>query len=282
MVVERPEPDLARPPAAQPEPDWLTSRICIAHAQPVYGGLIVKALQCHACVKRRMEEPAMPGMILVILDRPEAAPTLLGHASRLADLLGSAVVHALIIRMPPHATILSSEEVLTRQQEDRVRAREQTRAIALTDAFREGMRKVIHAAHLTDVEGDVSRIVAARGSAADFLVIGQSVPRHYDAGWQIIQTALFKTDRPVLVVPQTAGNGFGRRVALAWRDDNRTIRAVLSAMRCFAQIEHLFVLAGQKEGRPLPHMPDILVEHSVPAELRILPSWATIIWRDTT
>jgi len=213
----------------------------------------------------------MPGMILAILDRPEATPTLLAHASRLADLLGSAVVHALIIRVPPRATILPSEEVLTRRQEDRVRAHEQTRAIALTDAFREWMRNAVHTAHLADVEGDASELVATRGSAADFLVIGQSVPRQYDAGWQSIQTALFKTDRPVLVVPPIASDRFGRRVALAWRDDNRTIRAVLAAMRCLGQIEHLFVLAGQREGRPPPLMPDILVEHLVPAQLRILP-----------
>lgn len=213
----------------------------------------------------------MPGMILTILDRPEAAPTLLGHAGCLADLLGSALVQALIIRRPPLATILPSEEVLTRQREDRVRAREQTRAVALTCAFHEWMRNAEYTARLTDVEGDAGGIVAARGSAADFLVIGQSVPRQYDAGWQGIQTALFKTDRPVLVVPPIASDRFGRRVALAWRDDNRTIRAVLAAMRCFGRIEHLFVLAGQKQGRPLPHMPDILVEHSVPAELHILP-----------
>jgi nucleotide-binding universal stress UspA family protein len=105
---------------------------------------------------------------------------------------------------------------------------------------------------------------------ADFLVIGQSRHRQYGTSWQAIHAALFDTDRPVLLVPASARDGFGRRVALAWRDDSRTTRAVLAAMRCFTQLEALFVLAGQKTGQT-PRVPDILVEHSIAAELHILP-----------
>jgi nucleotide-binding universal stress UspA family protein len=213
----------------------------------------------------------MTGVVLAILDWPEAAPVLLRAAARLADLLGGAAVHALIIRTPPYATIVPSEEILTKQHEDRIRAHEQARATALTEIFRDWMRCTDRDAHLSDVEGVATEAVAARGSAADFLVIGQPVRRQYGTGRQAIHAALFETDRPVLVVPPVAGDGFGRRVALAWRDDNRTIRAVLAAMRCFTQLAHLFVLAGQRRGEPPPHLPDILVEHSVVAELYILP-----------
>ena len=213
----------------------------------------------------------MPGVVLAIFDQPEAAPVLLRAAARLADLLGDAVVHALIIRTPPLATILVSEEVLTKRQEDRVRAHEQARAAALTEIFRDWIRHADHAAHLSDMEAVAAEVVTTRGSAADFLVIGQSLRHQYGISWQATHPALFETDRPVLIVPSAAGAGFGRRVALAWRDDNRTIRAVLAAMHCFTQLEHLFVLAGQREGAPPPRVPDILVEHSVAAELHILP-----------
>ena len=58
----------------------------------------------------------MPGVILAYLDQPAAAPTLLRAAAHLADLVGGAEVHALIVRTPPEATIMPSEEVLTPSQ----------------------------------------------------------------------------------------------------------------------------------------------------------------------
>jgi len=45
---------------------------------------------------------------------------------------------------------------------------------------------------------------------------------------------MFATDRPVLLVPSDCAVEFGRRVAIAWRDDERATRAVLAAIRCLA------------------------------------------------
>jgi nucleotide-binding universal stress UspA family protein len=213
----------------------------------------------------------MPGVILAVLDDPAAMSPLLGAAARLADLIGGALVHALIVRAPPHAAILHGEEILTAQQADSIRAQEQARAAALTQVFLDWQRDTGRAADLSNVEGVAADIVATRGAVADFLVIGHSARRPYGTGRDAIHAALFDTDRPALVVPAAAGDGFGRRVALAWRDDSRTIRAVLAALRCFTQLDHLVVLAGRKEGAPPPRLPDILVEHGIAAELRILP-----------
>jgi nucleotide-binding universal stress UspA family protein len=219
---------------------------------------------------KRREEVAMRGVILVILDQPETAPALLRAAARLADLLNGAAVHALIIRTPPRATILPTEEMLTKQWEDRIRAVEQAREAALTEVLHEWTQHANRAANLSVVEAIASDVVASRGAAADFVVIGQSTRQQHYANWQAIHAALFETDRPVLVVPPKAGDGFGRRVAVAWRDDTRTTRAVLTAMRCFSQVERVIVLAGHREGRPLPRMPELLVEHSVAADLHVL------------
>jgi hypothetical protein len=90
----------------------------------------------------------MHGVILAILDQTETAPVLLRAAGRLAGLLGGAAVHALIVRTPPIATILPSEEVLTKQREQRVRAQEQARAVGLTEVFNDWMRHADCAAHL--------------------------------------------------------------------------------------------------------------------------------------
>jgi nucleotide-binding universal stress UspA family protein len=93
---------------------------------------------------------------------------------------------------------------------------------------------------------------------------------------QRIQAALFATDRPVLVVPPNPVASIGRRIAIAWRDDRRTIRAVLSALRCLGLAESVHVLAGVREGAPPARLPEILVEHGIAAELHAIPIGAGV------
>ncbi len=213
----------------------------------------------------------MPGMILALLDDPTAAPRLLAAAARLAELSGGAAINALIARSPPLASIIASEEVLTKQREARLRAEEQQRAASLSEVFRNWAPHAKGGAHLTDVEAIVTDAIVRHGPAADFVVIEQPVRRYRGTAWQAMLAALFQTDRPVLVVPSQPAPQFGRRIAVAWRDDDRTIRAVLAAMRCLGDVAQLFVLAGQREGAARPQMPQIVVEHRVTAELFVLP-----------
>jgi nucleotide-binding universal stress UspA family protein len=213
---------------------------------------------------------AMPGVILVILDHPEEASGLLTATSCLADLIGGAVINALIARTPPQATI-STEEILTKQRENYIRAQEQVRAAAIAQVFRDWLRSASSVAHISDIEVVAAEAVAQRGPNADFVVIEQPAHRRHGRNAQTISSALFETDRPVLVVPPGCKKDFGRRIAVAWRDDNRTISAVRAAMRCLGHVERLLVLAGQRDGAARPQMPEILVEHGVPAELFVLP-----------
>ena len=86
-----------------------------------------------------------------------------------------------------------------------------------------------------------------------------------------IRAALFETDRPVLIVPEQAPVPFGRRIAIAWRNDERTIKAVLSALRIAGDAEDIHVMAGVRAGAPPPRLPDLLNEHGVAATLHVLP-----------
>ena len=47
---------------------------------------------------------------------------------------------------------------------------------------------------------------------------------------------------------------FGRRVAIAWRDDGRATKAVLSALHCLRKAEHVFVSTGTR-GDATPQVP---------------------------
>jgi nucleotide-binding universal stress UspA family protein len=229
-------------------------------------GLLCRLRKCREAAKA-----LMPGIILALLDDPTTAPRLLAAAARLAELSGGAAINALIARAPPLASIIASEEVLTKQREALLWAEEQVRAGSLTEVFRNWAPYTKSGAHLIDVEAIVTDAIVRHGPAADFVVIEQPVRRYRGTAWQAMLVALFETDRPVLVVPSNPSPLFGRRIAVAWRDDDRTIRAVLAAMRCLGDVAQLFVLAGQREGAVRPQMPQIVVEHRIPAELLVLP-----------
>lgn len=217
----------------------------------------------------------MPGVILAVVERPEMAARVLTAVGWLADLTGAARVNVLAIRTPPLATIMPTEQILTREQEARLRAGEQHRIDALEAIFdawtgtAEGRRI---AAEWHDTEGRAAEIVGTWGRRADFIVLKRPWPRDVAPDRQAIHAALFDTGRPVLVVPPKRQPGpFGRRVAIAWRNDGRTTKTVLAAMRWLGRAERIDVLVGAREASPPPHLPDILDEHGLSAALHALP-----------
>ena len=104
-----------------------------------------------------------------------------------------------------------------------------------------------------EVRADPVAEIEQRGSRADLIVIARPVEGDERARRHAFRAALLKSGRPVLVVPpQGASPDFGRRVAIAWRDDEHTAKAVLAALRYVAGAEQVFVLAGMREGRAVP------------------------------
>jgi nucleotide-binding universal stress UspA family protein len=214
----------------------------------------------------------MSGVILAVLDYPDAAEALLRAAQRLAELSGATRVNALLVRTPPE-TMISVEEVLTAQRETMLRDEEARRAEAVRavfDAWSAAAPRGIDT-EWSDVDGIAELLVEERGRRADYLVIEQPVRSDYGASSHALRAALFATDRPILLVPPRYSADFGRRVAIAWRDDARAAKAVLAALRCLTQAESVFVLAGMRAGTAPPSLPPILSEHGVAAELHVLP-----------
>jgi nucleotide-binding universal stress UspA family protein len=208
-------------------------------------------------------------VILTVLDHPAAAGALLAAARRLALLTGARHVNALFVRAPPEACIAPSEEILTARREAELRAVEAMRCDAVRTSFDVWLPDTEQAGIAVDwidVDGVAETVVEERGTRADFLVIEQPARHDYGTSWHALHAALFATDRPVLVVPAGSCEGFGRHVAIAWRDDERTTKAVLAGLRCLSRAERVFLLAGVRTDAA-PAMPAILVEHGVDAEM---------------
>jgi nucleotide-binding universal stress UspA family protein len=227
----------------------------------------------------------MSGVILAVPDRPDAAPRVLAGAARLAELTGARRINVLAIRTPPLSTIVPSEEVLTAPREQRIREQESLRTEALKQAFDTWSRRA-PAAELntewTDIEGLADRLVSEWGRRADFIVLKRPTDHPLEQERLAIHAALFDTGRPVLVVPPDRSAGwFGQRIAIAWRDDERTIKAALSVLRWAAKAREVQVLAGTRDVSRSPRLPAIFEEHGVAARLHVLPITGQQAFGDT-
>ena len=213
----------------------------------------------------------MTGVILAFLAQPEAADAVLSSAERLAALCGATRINGLAVRLPPVETILPSEEVLTRHQEVWIREREGHRVDALRAAFK-GWAAARPGRELItewfDVEAGAVAALKEYGSRSDVIVLSRPSGRDSAAEQQAVHGALFDAERPVLVLPaRTAPAPFGRRVAIAWRDDPRTVKAVLAALHFLGAVEHIDVITGVRAGAAEPRLPAIFEEHGKPAVL---------------
>src|ERR1700744_1498694 len=123
--------------ASRPERKPIDRRRCTGLPHRLgYSGRSDDGLSCRPRKCRGTAKVLMPGVILVLLGDPAAEARLLAAAGRLAEVTGGAAITALIVRSPPLASIIASEEVLTKRREALLRAEEQARADSLSEIFR--------------------------------------------------------------------------------------------------------------------------------------------------
>ena len=216
----------------------------------------------------------MSDVILVVLDRPEAATHLLHAAERLAVLAGGARVNALAIRTPPGYIALTSEANMSGGLLEALAADEEQRIATLEAAFTNwaaGLSEAPFTARWSSVEGLADPVIGEAGRRADFVVVARPAADDEEPTRRTFRAALFRTERPVLVVPPGQVPVFGNRVAIAWKDDTRAAKAVLPALRCLARAERLHVLAGVRQGAGPPALPQVFLDHGIKAELHIVP-----------
>jgi nucleotide-binding universal stress UspA family protein len=219
----------------------------------------------------------MSGVILAVVEHPESAHQTLAAARRLASLMGSARINVLAVRVLPESTIMPTEEILTSYQATQIRRREEERVAALHATFESWAttaRAASVAVEWVDVEGPADTLVSEWGRRSDFLVLNCPASRDNVPDRLKLQAALFDTDRPVLMVPPGPAVSFGECVTIAWRDDKRTIRSVLAALRLLSQAREVHVVAGVRAGLPAPGLPEILAEHGIAATLHVMEAVA--------
>ena len=215
----------------------------------------------------------MSNVVLALLTRTETAPVILAGAERLAVLLDGACIEAMVMRMLAISTTLVTEEILSKEREKKFRDPEVERAAALHRIFDAwaGRHAGIKEPRWIDDEGLIETLVKTRGQRADYIVVGRPDAHAERAEHDALHAAVFATDRPVLMMSPLAKAEFGKIVAIAWRDDKFSLRALLAALRCIQHAEQVHILMGRRPGNAPPKIPDVFTEHDVAVTGHELP-----------
>jgi len=215
----------------------------------------------------------MSAVILALLESPAAATAVLRAAARAAQLMRARKINVLAIRAPAKSAKLENPD-----SNGPATAVERARTLQLCAAFQEwaaGAENQLVPIEWVEVEGHAAAVLQEWGSHADLIVLQQ--PGERDAERRPVQTALFEASKPVLVVPQAAGatsadtTSFGRRIAVAWRNDTRTEAAVRGALQWLGAGAEVHVMAGAKRWETPPALPQIFADTGVAARFHILP-----------
>jgi nucleotide-binding universal stress UspA family protein len=217
----------------------------------------------------------LSGVILALLERPAAAAPVLAAARRSAQLMGATRINVVAIRTPPMDILAATEGLVTLPDRGPDRALEAARIDALHDIFQawaSGEHPGNLAVEWIMLEGWPDQVVDEWGERADLIVLQRPGTPPTEPERRAVHAALFDTGRPVLVVPpDPAAASFGRRIVIAWRDDARTLNAVLGALRWLGGAVEVHVIAGTKRWEQAPELPAIFAEHGITAKLHVMP-----------
>jgi nucleotide-binding universal stress UspA family protein len=127
---------------------------------------------------------------------------------------------------------------------------------AVPGRFRVAFRRVV---------GRESDELARRGRLADLVIVGGPVA---EGGFsQAVETAMFATGRPLLMVPETLPERLGMSLAIAWDGTLGAARAAGAALPLLSRAETVTIVTAdmEKAGTKPSELADYLAEHGISA-----------------
>jgi nucleotide-binding universal stress UspA family protein len=100
-----------------------------------------------------------------------------------------------------------------------------------------------------EIEGAEADVIIRRGRLADLIVVARPVPEFGCASQVALETALFDTSRPVLMVPESFRADLLGRAIVAWNGSAEASAAVALAMPLLAEAQAVGVFAAVEAKR---------------------------------
>lgn len=213
----------------------------------------------------------MSHAVLALLSRTEAAPAILADAERLSVLLNDAQIEAMAVRIDPISPVLVVRDKMPEDAEKTLRIQEAEHESAVRHVFDLWARKHVghHQPRWIDDEGISESLIKTWGDRADYIVVGRfdAYAGHAvrDAMRGALHASLFTSRRPVLMRPPQAKATFGKTIAVAWRNDEFSLRALQAMLQLAQDPKHLHLFIGHRSDDTPTETPPILNTHNVRA-----------------
>jgi nucleotide-binding universal stress UspA family protein len=105
------------------------------------------------------------------------------------------------------------------------------------------------------VTGREADEAAQGGRLSDLIVVAEPSSEPEGASAATLEAALFESGRPVLMIPATAPENLGERIAIAWDDTPEAARACGAALPLLIKAKEVYLLTGGAEdSRPKPSL----------------------------
>ncbi|MEZ5931568.1 MAG: universal stress protein [Alphaproteobacteria bacterium] len=98
----------------------------------------------------------------------------------------------------------------------------------------------------------VQDTLGGRARAFDLVVVGRPVSGQFAPSMVALETALFESGRPLLIVPPGGSETIGTRVAIAWNGSTETARTIALAKPFLRRAEEVAVISVEEEMVPGP------------------------------
>jgi nucleotide-binding universal stress UspA family protein len=224
-------------------------------------------------------------VILARVDGTSADPAILRHAGRVASLFGAHVRVLHVPAVPPTIQELSGfgpdiAHFGTTPPPDRQR---RTEANSARTSFSKWMEA--SGAHVTtapqatrsltcefvEMDGDEPAVLADIGRLADLIVIPRPTGERAAAQALALEAALFRTERPVLLVPPDAGEPSFNLPIIGWNASPQATRALAAAIPILQAVAAPATILTAREARGREADPTSVVAylrwHGIAAEV---------------
>jgi len=100
--------------------------------------------------------------------------------------------------------------------------------------------------------GSPARVIGIMGPVSDLLVVSRPASKGGKLARMFLSSALLKSSRPVLVLPQKKKITEAKHISIAWNQSGEAARAVTAAIPLLLKAESVSILRSGPENRPGP------------------------------
>ncbi len=162
-----------------------------------------------------------------------------------------------------------------RDDERALRAREVFNSVADRFGLPSDSKSTDDAAGALWVEevGPEGAVVSERARVSDLVVLSHAIENQSDSAREILDSTLFDSGAPVLLIPTGEHETPGRRIGIGWNKGTLASRAVRNAMPFLEQADEVVIFqveTGAKSGPSAEDLAAFLALHNVVASVRRL------------